>query len=1105
MTRGVATATAWILVFLLVVASKAQTPVVTQKSHHVIATLMGGYPSGSVAMHPNGIMLTGQPAAPVDGITMEEPATYHPNRYVWKGPVAAGDDSSAFKKRHPGVVLAFQTAAFLKLLKHIEAHTNISPAPAPQPAAAPTPEPAAAPTPEPAAAPTPEPAVAPTPEPAAAPTPEPAVAPTPEPAAAPTPEPAVAPTPEPAAAPTPEPAVAPTPEPAAAPTPEPAVAPTPEPAAAPAPEPAAAPTPEPAAAPTPEPAVAPTPEPAAAPTPEPAVAPTPEPAAAPTPEPAVAPTPEPAAAPTPEPAVAPTPEPAAAPTPEPAVAPTPEPAAAPTPEPAVAPTPEPAAAPAPEPAAAPTPEPAAAPTPEPAVAPTPEPAAAPTPEPAVAPTPEPAAAPTPEPAVAPTPEPAAAPTPEPAVAPTPEPAAAPTPEPAVAPTPEPAAAPTPEPAVAPTPEPAAAPTPAPAPAPDVVSPPTTVTEYFVQVRNGQFVQPVSGTTCRYLYPAGFNKYEFVEAGAGVPRLFDAQLTDAQLTGPAMVRRMLDQAAGTGLTLLRMNAFAVDSQYSVIRQPGGAGTPTTINDNVLKGLDYVLSEAQKRGIRVLLVLTDYFSDGAGGPKQYLQFAGVDVTCGGSAAVDCDSLKAQFYSNTAAQNLYKAYVTTLTNRVNSINGRLYKQDPTIWGWDLMNEPRCTSSTAGLCTGGLVRDIDAWVSLMSAYLKSQDSNHIVTVGLDGFYLNQPGLATNPFTNTVNTDWVTTSSYASIDFASFNIYPDLWRANNGNDLTFINGWIAQHSSDAKTPLAKPAIIKETGMQPTAQRTPITTAILDGVIGSMTADRNAVGGIKGALYYQGWTEGTSAVWWTLAQGGRFGLLPSDPAYPRIQQFAAQSLALEQAWDCQAVPLLPPTVIVQPNCPPGWEGPACDVDVDECVRGLDDCAANAACINTPGSWACQCHLTFLGNGRTCVPDSAAQDQVEAAFFTNGLVNSFPGSQDVPYPTTAPGWATDPSGFFGPNGSRLNVTLFECKLACETAGPTVCTSFFFNALGQSCFLKKNECPVGGVASNVAQCSYRTYAAGTANPVAPFTAQYTCGQGVTYYRTGAALPSGCGAVQ
>jgi hypothetical protein len=51
----------------------------------------------------------------------------------------------------------------------------------------------------------------------------------------------------------------------------------------------------------------------------------------------------------------------------------------------------------------------------------------------------------------------------------------------------------------------------------------------------------------------------VEAGAGAPRLFDAQLAEPGLRGPAAVRRMLDQAAAAGLTLLRMNAFAVDSQ------------------------------------------------------------------------------------------------------------------------------------------------------------------------------------------------------------------------------------------------------------------------------------------------------------------------------------------------------------------------------------------------------------------------------------------------------------------------------------------------------------------------------------------------------------------
>ena len=29
-----------------------------------------------------------------------------------------------------------------------------------------------------------------------------------------------------------------------------------------------------------------------------------------------------------------------------------------------------------------------------------------------------------------------------------------------------------------------------------------------------------------------------------------------------------------------------------------------------------------------------------------------------------------------------------------------------------------------------------------------------------------------------------------------------------------------------------------------------------------------------------------------------------------------------------------------FEGPKCDIDINECVRGTDDCTANAACINT---------------------------------------------------------------------------------------------------------------------------------------------------------------------
>lgn len=35
-------------------------------------------------------------------------------------------------------------------------------------------------------------------------------------------------------------------------------------------------------------------------------------------------------------------------------------------------------------------------------------------------------------------------------------------------------------------------------------------------------------------------------------------------------------------------------------------------------------------------------------------------------------------------------------------------------------------------------------------------------------------------------------------------------------------------------------------------------------------------------------------------------------------------------------------CTCRFEGPTCSIDINECVRGTDNCAANAACINTQG-------------------------------------------------------------------------------------------------------------------------------------------------------------------
>ncbi|XP_038055917.1 ephrin type-A receptor 3-like [Patiria miniata] len=40
-------------------------------------------------------------------------------------------------------------------------------------------------------------------------------------------------------------------------------------------------------------------------------------------------------------------------------------------------------------------------------------------------------------------------------------------------------------------------------------------------------------------------------------------------------------------------------------------------------------------------------------------------------------------------------------------------------------------------------------------------------------------------------------------------------------------------------------------------------------------------------------------------------------------------------------------------------DIDECLKGTDDCHDNAGCTNTEGSYTCSCNTGYRGSGRTC--------------------------------------------------------------------------------------------------------------------------------------------------
>lgn len=69
--------------------------------------------------------------------------------------------------------------------------------------------------------------------------------------------------------------------------------------------------------------------------------------------------------------------------------------------------------------------------------------------------------------------------------------------------------------------------------------------------------------------------------------------------------------------------------------------------------------------------------------------------------------------------------LLNRVNTITNIKYKDDPTILGWDVMNEPTLAAgfdASRGLAVGTTLRN---WVSEMIGHVRAQGARQLVFAG--------------------------------------------------------------------------------------------------------------------------------------------------------------------------------------------------------------------------------------------------------------------------------------------------------------------------------------------------------------------------------------------
>lgn len=297
---------------------------------------------------------------------------------------------------------------------------------------------------------------------------------------------------------------------------------------------------------------------------------------------------------------------------------------------------------------------------------------------------------------------------------------------------------------------------------------------FVERNGTQFV--VDG---KIFYINGWNSYWFMDHAV------------SEYSRPR-IREMLQAGAKMGLTVCRTWAFN-DGDYNALQI-----SPGRYDEKVFRALDHVIAEARQHGIRLLLCLVNNLQ-AYGGKTQYVKWAWEE-------GVGLSSSNDSFFFDPSIRHYFKNYVKTVLTRKNTITGIEYRDDPTIFGWELINEPRCVSDASG-------DTLQDWIEEMSMFVKSVDKNHLLTVGVEGFYgpKSPKKSSVNPefWAADLGSDFIRNSMISTIDFASVHIYPDHWfkKQDLGEKLRFISKWMRSHIEDGEKELMKPVTFTEFGL----------------------------------------------------------------------------------------------------------------------------------------------------------------------------------------------------------------------------------------------------------------------------------------------------------
>ncbi|MBS1742859.1 MAG: cellulase family glycosylhydrolase [Bacteroidetes bacterium] len=268
-----------------------------------------------------------------------------------------------------------------------------------------------------------------------------------------------------------------------------------------------------------------------------------------------------------------------------------------------------------------------------------------------------------------------------------------------------------------------------------------------------------------------------------------------------LRAELDFLKANGVTNLRVLAGAEGEGLVAGTdrvKPPLQKKKSVFDKKYLQGMDVLLTEMGKRNMKAVIFLSNNW-EWSGGFLQYLEWNGMIPDSIFRNKMNWDEtrdLVSKFYSCDDCKRNYLEQVSFVINRVNSVTGLKYIDDPAIMAWELANEPRPMRPSA-------IEQYKQWIEATARFIKSKDKQHLVTIGTEGYI------------GTENKEvYEAIHALPEIDYLTIHIWPKNWEWFKGKNIAAgmdsvldkTMNYIGVHAAIAQK-LKKPLVIEEFGL----------------------------------------------------------------------------------------------------------------------------------------------------------------------------------------------------------------------------------------------------------------------------------------------------------